>query len=223
MSRSRSTSRSRVTVAVFARAPLPGRTKSRLIPRLGPWGASRLHERLLARALEAALASGARVELHGFPKARQASLLNLARKYRIALVQQRGSDLGERMYHALAKGLRRSRAVIAIGSDIPALRSAQIAQAARFLAAGRDAVLAPAEDGGYALIGLRRLSRSLFREIEWGGSDVYRRTAKALDRLGYRWQALEQVWDIDRPEDLDRFRALRLRRSFSADRRGARR
>ena len=216
-------SRLRATVAVFARAPLPGHTKSRLIARLGAWGAARVHERLLEHALEVALAAGVRVELHGFPSARAQSLLKFARRYRVALVQQRGRDLGERMHHALASGLRRSRAVILIGSDIPGLRSAHLMEAARHLAAGRDAVLSPTEDGGYALIGLRRVSRSLFQGIQWGGAQVYGRTLEALERLDFRWRALSRVWDIDRPEDLDRFRQIRLRRSFSVGRRAARR
>lgn len=206
------------TIAIFARAPLPGRTKSRLIPRLGAWGAARLHVRLLERSLRCARDSGLPVELHGFPR-RSRSLVHLASRHRVPLVTQRGSDLGERMYNALFAGLRRSRAVILMGSDVPALRPAHLTKAARLLAAGRDAVLAPAEDGGYALIGARRVSPLLFQGIEWGGADVYRRTTAVLERIGFRWQALQPVWDIDRPGDIERFRRIRWRRSFSAVRR----
>lgn len=207
------------TIAIFARAPLPGKTKSRLIPRLGPWGAARLHLRLLERSLRIALETGLPVELHGVPR-RSRTLVRLASRHRVPLVTQRGDDLGERMYNALSTGLRRRRAFILVGSDIPALRSADLKKAARLLAGGCDAVLSPAEDGGYALIGARRVSPLLFRGIEWGAADVYRRTTVVLDRIGFHWRALPPVWDIDRPDDLERFRRIRWRRSFSAARRG---
>lgn len=177
---------------VFARAPVPGRVKTRLVPRLGEWGAARLHARLTARALRiAAAAACGPVALHDTAK-------------------QRGADLGERMYRALAQALRRHRGAILIGTDCPALRSSDLQRAARLLAGGCEVVLAPAEDGGYVLIGARRLSPQLFAGIEWGTSSVYDATAKRLADSGYRWRELRRLWDIDRPEDLERFRSLRF-------------
>jgi glycosyltransferase A (GT-A) superfamily protein (DUF2064 family) len=73
-------------------------------------------------------------------------------------------------------------------------------------------VLAPAEDGGYALIGLRRARKEVFEGILWGGPQVYADTVKRL--AGYRWRALRRVWDLDRPGDLERFRSLRLTSGF---------
>ena len=211
--------RGRATIAVFARAPQPGRTKSRLIPKLGAWGAARLHERLLCRTLEAACATGERVELHGVLSPRHGMLAQLARRYRVPLLSQRGANLGDRMYRALKNGARRSGRFILIGSDIPVFTSRYLCRALRLLAAGREAVLAPAEDGGYALIGLKRVSPEIFHGVPWGGSDVFSRTISTLNRLGYRWQALAPVWDVDRPEDLPRLEKIRWRRSFSAGRR----
>ena len=187
---------------VFSRAPVPGRVKTRLVPRLGEWRAARLHARLTRHALR--IASAARcgpVELHDSAK-------------------QRGADLGERMHRALAGALRRHRGAIVIGSDCPALRPCDLARAARWLAGGCDVVLAPAEDGGYVLIGARRISPRLFSGIAWGGPEVYEATVRKLDALGYRWRALRRLWDVDRPEDLARLRWLRF---ASAARPGARR
>lgn len=194
-------------IIVFAKAPAPGRTKTRLIPRLGELGAARLHARLVRRALQTARAAACGpVELH--VTARHSLLENKVRL-------QRGRDLGERMHNAF----RRARQpAILIGSDCPALRPADLRRAARLLAGGYDAVLAPAEDGGYALIALRRLPPGLFEGIAWGGPRVYADTVKKL--AGYRWRALRTLWDVDRPEDLERLRALRLP---SAGRPGARR
>ncbi|MGH8745981.1 MAG: TIGR04282 family arsenosugar biosynthesis glycosyltransferase [Burkholderiales bacterium] len=197
-------------VIVFARAPQPGRVKTRLIPCLGAWGAARLHRHLVRRTLRVALAARCGpVELHGAPRARHAFFLQCASNRTITLRGQRGCGLGERMFNAIADGLRRQRAVILVGTDCPALRVSDLSRAACALAGGCDAVVAPAEDGGYPLIGLRRLSPRLFERIAWGGPDVFARTAEELDRLGWRWRRLRELWDLDRPEDLARLRALK--------------
>ncbi len=114
------------------------------------------------------------------------------------------------MYRAVAQALRRHKAVIVIGTDCPALTARDLRRAARLLRGGCDAVLAPAEDGGYALIGLTRVSPRLFSEIAWGTSAVYGETTRRLTSAGYRWRALRTVWDVDRPEDLERLRSLRF-------------
>jgi uncharacterized protein len=125
-------------------------------------------------------------------------------------VVTRGADLGERMHHAVVRSLRRHPGVILVGSDAPALRPRDLRHAARLLHAGYDAVLSPAEDGGYALIALSRVRPSLFREIAWGTSAVWAQTVARLEAAGYRWRALRKVWDVDRPEDLRRLEKVRL-------------
>jgi uncharacterized protein len=181
-------------IIVFARAPVPGQAKTRLIARLGAWGAARLHLRLIRHALRTARAARCGpVELH---LTRRHSLFRGARL-------QRGRDLGERMHHALA----RHRGAILIGTDCPELKAADLRRAARWLRGGCEAVIAPAEDGGYALIGVRRSDAEFFRGIAWGTPRVYAETVKRLE--GRRWRALRTVWDLDRPQDLERFRALR--------------
>jgi len=201
-------------VIVFARAPRPGRVKTRLVPRLGEWGAARLQARLTRRTLRIAQAARCGpVELHGVPRARHAFFLQCARESNIALRAQRGHDLGARMFNALVKGLRRHRAVILVGTDCPALRPGDLRRAARSLAGGCAAVIAPAEDGGYPLIGLRRVSPRLFEGIAWGGAEVFTHTTERLERLGWRWRALRTLWDVDRPDDLARLRAQALHRS----------
>jgi len=189
-------------VLVFSRAPVPGRVKTRLVPRLGEWRAARLHARLTRHAMRTArTAACGPVEL--FDTSRQ-----------------RGADLGERMHRALAHALRSHRGAIVIGADCPALRPRDLRRAARWLAGGCDVVLAPAEDGGYALIAARRVSPLLFTGIAWGGPGVYETTVRKLVSLEYRWRSLERVWDVDRPQDLERLRWLRF---ASAARPGVRR
>jgi rSAM/selenodomain-associated transferase 1 len=206
-------------IIVFARAPVPGEAKTRLVPRLGAWGAARLHARLTLHAVRVARLADDSVELHG--TRRHSFFRTLKVRFRL----QRGRDLGERMQRAMAKALRRHAFVTVIGSDCPMLTPADLRRAARWLRCGCDVVLAPAEDGGYALIAARRLKPEFFSEIRWGGADVYAETARRLAAAGYGWRALRKMWDVDRPEDLPRFAELRLRwpRSASAARRGARR
>ena len=206
-------------IIVFARAPVPGRAKTRLIPRLGGWRAARLHVRLVRHALAvAAAADCGPVELHGTASH---SWFRTMKRFKL----QKGMDLGARMHHAIAGSLKKSERVILIGADCPALTPRDLRRADRLLRGACDAVLAPAEDGGYALIGLKRISPLLFEAVAWGGHDVYSETVRRLEGLGYRWRALRTLWDVDRPEDLHRLDTARLRslRFASAPRRGARR
>lgn len=189
-------------VIVFARAPLAGAVKTRLIPRLGPEGAARLQRRLIVQAVRTAKAA-APAELHATrPHAWLRKLLPLR-------VQQ-GRDLGERMHHALREALRRHRAAVLIGSDAPALRAADLRRAIRLLQGGADVVLSPAEDGGYALIAARRIAPGVFDGVSWGTSDVLAQTVRNLERCRLRYRLLRTVWDVDRPGDLERLRSRRF-------------
>jgi hypothetical protein len=188
---------------VFARSPEPGRAKTRLVPLLGTRGAARLHARLVERTLETARAAGfAAVTLCCAPSARGRFFERMRRRFGVVLRAQGRGDLGERMYRAL----RRQPGAVLIGSDCPALRAADLRAAARALDAGADAVLAPAEDGGYALVGLRRAARSVFEGIDWGKGDVLARTRTRLRRLAWRSRELRTVWDVDRPQDVARLK-----------------
>jgi uncharacterized protein len=197
-------------VIVFARAPLAGRVKTRLAARLGEARAARLHRRLTAAALRTALAARCGpVELHG--TSRHAWFVHLARRHCLVLRVQRGGDLGERMAWALRNALRRAPYALLMGSDCPDLRPRELRRAARWLAGGADAVLAPARDGGYALVGLRRPAEFLFAAMPWSSERVYALTVLRLEGAGWRQRALAPVADIDRPEDLERLQPLRLR------------
>ena len=204
--------RAESVVIVFARAPLAGRVKTRLVPRLGAAGAARLQERLVRAALR--IASRRPTELH--VTRRHAFFRSL----KVRLRMQRGGNLGERMHHALRGALRRYRSAVLIGADCPALTPADLRRAVRWLQAGIDVVFAPAEDGGYALIAARRISAQVFAEVEWGSAEVLAQTIRNLERARLRHRLLRTVWDVDRPADLERLRSPRF---SSAARRAARR
>jgi hypothetical protein len=203
--------RAEPALIVFARAPEPGRVKTRLVPLLGEKGAARLHARLVERTLRTALASGfGNVDLYCSPGISDIFFTRKQQRFGVRLRSQGRGNVGDRMYRAFRRVLRRHPCAVLIGSDCPALRPADLRAAARALREGADAVLAPTEDGGYPLIGLRRVSRRLFDGIAWGGPQVLAQTRRRLEALGWRWKELRTLWDVDRPEDVARLRRSRL-------------
>jgi uncharacterized protein len=196
---------------VFARAPVAGRVKTRLVPLLGEEGAARLQAQMVEKTLVTARASGIEnIYLYGSPGIRSAFFTNARRRHGVSLRPQGRGDIGDRMYRAFRRALRSHAYVVLVGSDCPALRPADLRAAARALRDGADAVLAPAEDGGYPLIGLRRVSRRLFDGIPWSGAQVLAQTRRRLKALRWQWRELRTLWDVDRPEDVARLRRSRL-------------
>jgi len=196
-------------VIVFARAPVAGRVKTRLAPRLGAAGAARLHMRLVEKAvLTAREARCGPVELHVTAPHRLFASLG------VEMRRQRGRNLGERMHRALQDALRRFRRAVLIGTDCPVLTPADLRDAVRKLEGGADIVLAPAEDGGYALIGARRISLRLFTAVAWGSAEVLGKTLRNAKEGRMRYRLLRTVWDVDRPEDLARLRSQPLSSAF---------
>jgi hypothetical protein len=128
----------------------------------------------------------------------------------VPLTAQGGGDIGARMFRAIARGLREYDGVLLMGSDCPSLRPLHLRAAARALRSGAQAVFAPAEDGGYALIGATLVSQRMFGGVRWGTDTVMARTRGNLRRLGRRWRELPPVWDVDRPQDYARLLRSRL-------------
>lgn len=200
-------SEAETTIVVFARAPEPGHAKTRLIPALGPEGAALLQARLTRRALETAVAAQVGpVELWCAPHAFYPFFEDCARHFPVRLRGQGPGSLGEKMLRACREVLTRSPGVILIGTDCPALSPEHLAAAADVLA-GNEAVLTPAQDGGYVLIGLRSAAPAAFDNIAWGSSEVLAQTRERLGGLGWRWEEMPALWDLDRPHDLERLAA----------------
>ena len=186
----------------FARLPRTGGVKRRLWPALGPEKACDLHRQLMEWTCGQLLGAGlGRVELWLSEEGADPSL-DRCRALGLGPARlQRGADLGERMYHAFADGLARYDRVILVGSDCPGIDRDYLTGAAQALDRS-EAVVGPALDGGYVLLGLGRLSRELFRGVSWGESTVFTQTVARLDQLRFDWLALEPLEDIDRPQDL---------------------
>ena len=198
-------------VIIFAKSPQPGAVKTRLVPLLGEEGAAALHAKLVKRTLETTLAASlGRVELHYAPDTDDPFFRFCAGHFGVTLQPQVAGDLGTRMYSAFESALATHACVLLLGSDCPALTARHLRQAERTLRDGADAVLVPCEDGGYALIGLRRVDARLFDGIAWSSENVMAETRKRLTGLGWHWRELETLWDIDRPEDYRRLVASGL-------------
>jgi rSAM/selenodomain-associated transferase 1 len=194
----------RVRLAVFAKAPVAGAVKTRLAASLGAEAAAALHARLVRHALGTALAAGiGRVELWCAPDANHPFFATCAAELGIALHAQRGADLGARMHHAFEHAAAHGDALVVIGSDCPVLPAEMLREAARRVRGG-EAVFAPAEDGGYVLVGLAHPEPRLFDDIAWGTASVMEATRARLAETGLAWKELATLWDVDRPEDVAR-------------------
>ena len=194
-------------IVVFAKAPQAGLAKTRLIPALGAEGAADLARNMLSHTLDQALAAGTQaVELCMSPAPADLAWQGLVLPQRVEQTNQGEGDLGARMSRAIDRAFNRALAlqqgpVLVIGTDCPALSADELSEAARQLER-HDAVLLPASDGGYVLIGLQAPCPSLFTGMPWSTSVVAQETLRRMASLGLNvWQG-PVLHDIDEPSDL---------------------
>ena len=201
---------------VFSRAPVPGNTKTRLIPALGAENASRLHAACLTRVIGVAqewreLRIARRrppPTLHLFitPPGSQPAFRSAGVDWSAHwnLHNQRGNTLGERMAEAVHRIRGRAQtSVLLVGSDLPLLAPEHLDAALSALETS-DAVFGPTLDGGYYLVGLRGEPRGLFDLSDWGTGSVLKRTLEAARTSGMATALVEALPDVDVPEDLAR-------------------
>jgi uncharacterized protein len=192
-------------VAIFAKAPVPGYAKTRLIPRLGPDGAAAFGARLIEHTVATAVSAGiGPVTLWCAPDAGHPLFQALGRRGLSLAIQPLG-DLGSRM---LAAFQATAGPLVLIGTDCPVLRIGDLQSAASALAAGADAVIGPAEDGGYGLIAARRPLPCLFRDIPWSTGQVAAATRARAVANGVKLVELPAIWDVDAPADWERLALL---------------
>jgi len=198
---------------VFTRYPEPGRTKTRLIAKLGAAGAAGLQREMtihtLATAQGLAGSSGVEVEVRflGGDEAAMRRTFGGGVIYR----GQGEGDLGDRLARSIDDAFGEGAAsVVVIGSDCPGIDSDLLGRAFGLI---RDdplgIVLGPASDGGYYLIALARAAPEAFLEIAWGTEVVLDQTLEAARRAGRPTRLLEVLADVDRPEDLAAWYSVR--------------
>jgi rSAM/selenodomain-associated transferase 1 len=177
-------------VALFTRWPEPGKAKTRLIPALGPQGAADLHRRLTERTVAIVRAAGLPLEIRSTGAAPAAFRDWLGVE---SVIDQGDGDLGARLSRTAE-----TLPVLLLGADIPGLAPAHLAAAAAALATA-PAVIGPAADGGYWLLGLAAPMPALFEDIAWGTEKVL---AQTRDKLPSGTKLLDTLADLDTPEDL---------------------
>lgn len=180
---------------------MPGRVKTRLVPALGEEGAAALAARMLSDTAREALAANiGPVELCADPDPDDPAW-DGHRPPGVVMTAQGPGDLGTRLAGAADRAILTGEPALLIGTDCPSLDAARLRAAAAALA-DRAAVIHPAEDGGYVLLGLARFHPSLFEGIGWGGAQVGAATIARIEALGWPWRRLETLRDVDEPADL---------------------
>jgi len=196
-------------LAIFCKVPQKGYVKTRLAAGVGNQKALEIYLDLLKITdQETKLFSSSR---HLFLTS---ALEDSIKKMRSSLQQQdlftdpktnfatqQGEDLGQRMFAAFKNLLKNHRSVVLIGCDLPDLTSALISKAFEVLQSN-DLVLGPSCDGGYYLIGLKKETPDLFKEISWSTEKVLKQTLERAKRLSLKVQLLEKLRDIDTLDDL---------------------
>ena len=203
--------RKEALIIQFAKLPVPGRVKTRMLSSLSPIEACELHsELMLWTCLTLTEARLADVELWVSGGSEHASIRACQDLGITAVQSQNGSDLGERMFHAISDGLLRSRKLVLVGSDCPAIDARYLTDALTALDT-ESLVLGPASDGGYVLIGATHIEASLFQGVSWGSGEVLDETRERLMASGRSWSELGTLPDIDRPEDMPLWEAIKNR------------
>lgn len=190
-------------LVLMARQPLPGRVKTRLqADSDGATAAAVAAELIRGSAALARRGWDGPVELHAWPDGDHPLLAEIAREHGLVLRPQARGDLGAKMHAALARGIETRGACAVMGCDVPHCPPPALRRARGLLAEGR-AVLGPASDGGFWLLGLTHAEPTLFEQVAWGSSDVRARVLANAARAGVAVDAtLPCLRDIDTWPDL---------------------
>ncbi len=198
---------SRDRLIIFGRYPVPGHTKTRLIPALGPLGAAHLQqlftERTLRTAASFAKACNITIECC-FEGGNARKMHRWLGPVPIVSFQERGG-LGERMRIAMFNAFRGGgQRVVLLGTDVPGVKERILKEAFDVLIE-KSVVLGPSTDGGYWLIGLKR-PIDIFENIQWGSPQVLEKTLAQIRKRGLTVGLLDYLTDVDTPEDLVKWR-----------------
>jgi rSAM/selenodomain-associated transferase 1 len=196
-----------ITFGVMARAPIPGRCKTRLARSLGDAAAALLQRAMLLDTLDllgcrVRLGASMRYVVMAAPEDDGTAVLRALVPAGWEVVAQRGADLGARLANGLEDLAQKGALACLVDSDSPTVHPAALEQLSTV--EDDDVVIGPAEDGGYYLIGTSRPDPRLFEGIRWSTSGVMDATRQACAALGRRVHELPHGYDVDDVEDLAR-------------------
>lgn len=189
-------------LALMAKAPVPGQSKTRLMPDLSASEAADVAAALIRETARlAGRAWPGPIHLFCWPDQNNRAFREIVEHSRIETANQSGGNLGEKMSNAICGFTSRGIPAAVMGCDIPHCPPDQLLHAFNLLEEGKN-VIGPGVDGGYYFLGLQDCLPDLFAGIRWGGADVLQWTMKNADRLGIELTALDSLQDIDSYADL---------------------
>ena len=192
-------------IIIFTRVPIPGQTKTRMMPALSPKGCARLHQCFLKDIYRECTKVGADLFVCFTPEGQEKGLFPIFGQ-QATYFPQCGENLGERMYHAIERVLENGyEACALIGTDIPELRRQHLERAFAILEK-KDVVFGPTEDGGYYLVGMKTPVKEVFEKQTYGHASVLENVAERLKASGISYGYGDMLADMDVPADLYRYR-----------------
>lgn len=196
-------------IIIMAKVPRAGNVKTRLQPFLSAEQCVSLSEAFLEDAIEKAKKS-TDILIIAFSPAEEREYFDKFSDENLILIEQNGADLGEKMFNAFDFAFQKNLdSVVMIGTDSPTFPDDYLKQAFEFLHTS-DAVLGKTEDGGFYLIGLRKLDECIFNNVEWSSPQTFHQTVQNLEKLQFSLQELPIWYDIDEPQDLEKLRKDKL-------------
>ncbi len=192
-------------IIIMAKVPAAGKVKTRLEPILSPEKCAELAGAFLQDAINKASEQSNQLIIAFFPFDER-EYFNKFSNQNIIFTPQKGTDLGEKMFNAFKFAFeQKADSAVMIGTDSPTFPQKFIAQSFDFLE-NSDAVLGKSEDGGYYLIGLKKLEKGIFENVEWSNEKTFAQTARNIEKCGLKLSNLPEWFDVDLPEDLERLR-----------------
>lgn len=197
--------RMKSAIIVMAKFPAAGRVKTRLVPFLSAEQSAQLAECFLRDTIDKAKNLKRQLIVAYSPAGQRAFFAALTRSRQAVLVNQIGKDLGERMYFAFKFAFEQnSDSAVLIGTDSPTLPPEFIEQAFDLLRRDADAVLGKTADGGFYLIGLRKLKSEIFENVRWSSEKTFEQTAGNIKNSGFKLKEAPLWYDVDEQADLER-------------------
>lgn len=194
-------------IQIFFKAPIEGKVKTRLIPKVGLSNSVIIHTRLCEQVIQCVASfaeqtkGSIQIQFWVDLDINHRFIQEKAKHYGVSVFQQQGDDLGQRMQQAMAEALLSAEQVVIVGGDCFSLTEAYLAQAFEALES-RDIVMGPADDGGYILIGSKGLENGFFDGVQWGESTVLAATIESARRHKKSYTLLDERWDVDTWEDI---------------------
>lgn len=195
-------------LAVFVRAPIFGKVKTRLAVDLGPQAALAAHCQLTQDALKRLAVRRREFQIELWGSEAHAQLDRWGLEFSTPVHLQHGGDLGERMMNCLSQLCVAGDRGVIVGCDCPPIDADYVIAAFDALRE-HDLVLGPAEDGGYGLIGCSRpLTPDIFSNVRWGSREVLAQTLERAESSNLEVALLSTIWDVDTLADWQRYEAL---------------